>query len=137
MPPSYFHKSYVKHAQWVELWQDCARLDYVPSVSIHPVNTIRGGLDEVLKVFTYSVKPAELVDDPTWFYELHRQVHKLRFLAAGGLVKEVMRGLEALADDIAGDKDSGGQETGRQLVFDWQRPVKRYRKRKEISGHVD
>ena len=34
VPPGYFSKFYIKHEKWVELWQDAARLSYVPSVHI-------------------------------------------------------------------------------------------------------
>lgn len=34
---SYFTHGYIKQARWVELWQDCMRLDYAPSVHIRTV----------------------------------------------------------------------------------------------------
>lgn len=137
VPPSYFGKHYVKHARWVELWQKAARLNYAPSVDIQRIKTSTGGLEEAIKAATYSIKPAELADDPAWFHELHRQVAGLRFVAAGGVIKLALAGeLGREAEDIA-EGEPAGDETGQQLLFRWNRPVKRYRKRKEISSHAD
>jgi len=133
VPPSYFKKYYVKQARWVELWQAAARLNYAPSVDIRRVKTAKGGIEEAVKAATYSIKPAELSNDPAWFHEFHRQVASLRFLATGGIIKAALGGkVEGLADDIAEGKELEGEQ-GRTLVFDWTRPEKRYRRRKEAS----
>lgn len=42
---SYFTHGYVKHARWVELWQECMRLDYAPSVRISRVDHKGGRVD--------------------------------------------------------------------------------------------
>lgn len=127
VPPSYFGQGYIKHEKWISLWQEAARLDYAPSVHIKPVKILHGGLLEVIKTAAYSVKAEEIEAAPAWFVEYHRQTHKLRFFATGGMVKEYLTIDEEPADDIAGE--TGGTETGRRLVFDWHRPAKRYRKK--------
>ena len=90
VPPGYFSKFYIKHEKWVELWQDAARLSYVPSVHIRRADA-KGGIHEVVKLATYSTKPEEMDVSEDWFYEFHRQVSGLRFLATGGVVKDVLR----------------------------------------------
>ncbi|MGL0089943.1 protein rep, partial [Salmonella enterica subsp. enterica] len=37
VPPSMFTRDYVKHARWVELWRECLRVDYDPSVDVRAV----------------------------------------------------------------------------------------------------
>ena len=133
--PSYYFKTaaYIKHEKWLSLWQESARLDYQPSVYIKPVKTLVGGLMEVVKTTAYSVKADEIETAPEWFLEYHRQVHKLRFFATGGLVKEYLLIEDRPADDIA-EGQAEGIETGRKMLFDWKRPVKRYRKRQGESA---
>ena len=132
VPPSYFTRDYIKQEKWVELWQKAARLDYAPSVHIKPVKGLDGGLTEVIKTAAYSVKTEEIAEKPEWFLEYHRQTHKLRFFSTGGIVKEYLKFDEQPADDLVDDAVGGDAEVRRRLFFDWQRPVKRYRKKREI-----
>lgn len=135
VPPSYFKKDYIKHEKWVALWQDAARLDYAPVVDVQAVKALEGGLMEVIKTAAYSVKASEMEAAPEWFLEYHRQTHKLRFFATGGIIKKHLTIDEEPADDIT--EETEGTETGRRLVFGWQRPVKRYRKTSERPHHDD
>lgn len=62
---------------------------------------IKAGVVETLK---YAVKPADIMGDGSqasneWFYELTRQTHKLRFVATGGALKDILK------DDDIGDKE--------------------------------
>lgn len=134
VPPSYFAgHSYIKHEKWVTLWQDVAHLNYQPIVDIRRVKAVQDGIVEAVKAATYSIKPAELETDPIWFHEFHNQVSGLRFLATGGVIKKAL-GVKANeeADDIA-DTDSEGEVIDR-LIFTWQRPEKKYRRRQPVSG---
>lgn len=127
VPPSYFKSgAYLKHEKWVSLWQKAMRLDYAPSVDIQAVKTLDKGITEVVKAASYSVKPDEVADEAEWFCELHRQTQHLRFVALGGLLKEHIR-----LDETPEQDDDPATETGRKILFDWQRPVKHYRKRSE------
>lgn len=135
VPPSYFAKEYIKHEKWVSLWQECARLDYAPSVHIRPVKQLHGGLLETIKTAAYSVKANEVEAAPEWFLEYHRQTHKLRFFATGGVVKDHLTIDEAPADDITEEaNDESAPETGRKLLFNWQQEPRKYRKSGERDG---
>ena len=75
MVPSYwFTVAYIKHGRWVELWRDCLRINYEPNVDIRTVKPRTEGqsLTEVLQdavseTLKYSVKPADMTEDPTGF----------------------------------------------------------------------
>ena len=132
--PSYFTHNYVKHERWVELWQECARLDYRPSVRIQTVkpkvkgdgqSSLRNAVAETLK---YSVTPEDMLDRD-WLIELTRQVHRLRFIASGGALKDILRETEETEQDLllADDDGEGGGDP--ELFFDWRREIKRYVKR--------
>lgn len=105
--PSYFKgKTYIKQKRWAELWGDCLRVDYEPVVDVRTVKPKKGAAvvdgDDGMKAaiaetLKYAVKPDDIMhdnEDPKareWFYELTRQTHKLRFVATGGVLKNVLR----------------------------------------------
>ena len=127
--PSYFGKGYVTQSRWAELWQQCARLDYRPIVDIRTVRARRGApvekplrqaLAETLK---YSVKPSDMEGE--WLIELTRQVHKLRFVASGGVLKNVLRESDESEQDLL-LADGNGEGGDPVLIFNWRREIRRY-----------
>lgn len=127
--PSYFGRGYITQARWAELWESCARLDYSPVVDVRAVKGDLGkAVQETLK---YSVKPSDMQSDREWFLEYTRQVRKLRFVATGGALKDVLKPEEQITDQDMVMADQVGEEPGNdgpRLCFDWDRPVKRYRR---------
>ncbi|EEX9039650.1 TPA: protein rep [Escherichia coli] len=154
VPPAMLSgREYVKHARWVELWRDCLRVDYEPNVDIRVVKPgkpkdgesspcavaeqLRGAVVETLK---YATKPADMLADPEWFLELTRQVHKRRFVATGGVLKNVLQlDQETNEDLIMADGVAEGADDGSRLAFSWERKVKKYqrdraRDKRQLSG---
>ncbi|EEV6722892.1 protein rep [Escherichia coli] len=143
VPPSMLSgREYVKHARWVELWRDCLRVAYDPNVDIRVVKSrkpkddeslpcvaaeqLRGAVVETLK---YSTKPADMLADPEWFLELTRQVHKRRFVATGGALKNVLQlERETNEDLIMADGMPEGTDDGSRLAFSWVPVVKKYQR---------
>lgn len=128
-------RSYVKQQRWVELWGDCLQVDYAPTVDIRTVKPrhdgesglaiteqLRGAVSETLK---YAVKPSDMVDDPDWFLTMTEQVHKLRFIATGGALKDALRVDDESNDDliVASDQEA---ETGDKLSFSWRPTMRHY-----------
>ena len=134
--PSYFGKSYVTQSRWTELWQDCARLDYTPIVHVQAVKSktgigsidqtpLRRAISETLK---YAVKPSDMRDD--WLIALTRQVHQLRFIASGGVLKDILReGEETEKDLLLADDPSATDASEPDVFFKWHRTIRRYVKR--------
>lgn len=137
---SWFKKSYVKHARWVELWKDALRVDYEPNVDIRTVKQkdksaceptsicqyLQGAVAETLK---YSVKPEDMTEHPAWFLELTRQTHKRRFIATGGVLKNVLKlDEESDKDLIVMEGEEDGDDDGLRLAFGWKRKERRYRR---------
>lgn len=112
--PSYFTYNYIKQMDWVRLWASVLQVNYLPNVDVRAVKSkgkskgepmtdddVKTGVVETLK---YAVKPADIVGDGSqashnWFYELTRQTHKLRFVATGGALKDILK------DDDISDKE--------------------------------
>lgn len=137
VPPSYFKgKTYISRNGWANLWQSAGRLDYFPQVHIEvikprdpadpdPVNFLQGAAAEVLK---YSVKPADMTVDPEWFRELTRQVHKRRFLASGGVLKDSIRQDDETEKDLLLDDKNPSLEydDGSRLCFSYRPDRRKY-----------
>lgn len=131
---SYFGRDYVSQARWVELWRACARLDYDPVVD---VRVVKGELSKaVQETLKYSVKPSDMEADSEWFLEMTRQVHKLRFVATGGVLKDVLKPESEVTNEdlvMADGNQTVVEECGPKLRFGWNRPVKRYCKIRDDS----
>lgn len=129
-------RHYVKQSRWTDIWRDCMRLDYSPVVDIRVVkskgqedvsNALRAGITETLK---YSVKPDDMTDDEQWFLELTRQCHRRRFIATGGVLKDILRVDDETDADLAlVDGDADGDDDAR-LSFGWRVTDRRYRRKK-------
>lgn len=86
-----------------------------------------------MKTFTYSVKPETLEADQEWTLEYFRQVHKLRFIAAGGALKDAIRSIDSVTDEdmIYTDdnpKPEAPEKELRQLGYSWRRHELKYRR---------
>lgn len=130
--PSYFSHGYVTQMRWIELWQETARLDYVPVVDIRAVkgqgDALAGAVAETLK---YAVKPSDMTADDGWFLELTRQVHRRRFISSGGALKDVLKESQETERDLllADSQDAPDDAAKPELYFDWHRSHKQYLKR--------
>ena len=113
----YFGKNYIKQADWVEMWRHALRLDYNPVLDCRAV---KQGQQPVQLV-------PELVADREWFLELTRQMHKMKCITTGGVLKEYLKELEAEPEDLIGESDLPEGEDEAKLYFGWRRSEKRYR----------
>lgn len=137
VPPSWFGKDYVAHARWVELWQQCARLNYAPNVDIRTVKPKRAGMTDfealsgaVQETLKYAVKPSDMTDDPDWFLEMTKQVHKKRFIATGGVLKDALRVTEETEEDLLVEAQGTGEESQKRIAFAWNTDKRKYRRSK-------
>ena len=140
--PSYFSHSYIKQERWGELWGECLRVDYVPVVDIRavkakkksdqtPDDAIKSAIMETLK---YAIKPDDMMGDGSqpanfWFYELTRQVFKLRFVASGGVLKDALKSDDEITDDDLvniNQEDNEGDIDDRRLVFTYKKAIHQY-----------
>lgn len=124
--PSYFGVNYLSQAKWVEMWQKSLRVDYKPVLDVQalkPNDSLVGLLAEVVK---YSVKESDLTADKEWLLELTRQLHRIKAIAVGGILREYMRELEQEPTDLIGQDNEDEVDEG-HLYFGWKRQVKKYK----------
>lgn len=129
VPASYFTKNYLKHSQWVAMWRAALRVPYDPIVDVRIVRNqsqrdgITAAVRETLK---YAVKPGDMKASDEWFWELTRQLHKLRFVAAGGALKSVLRPGDETEQDLLLLRESEMPQERASTYFRWREQVKRY-----------
>lgn len=152
VPADYFSRNYIKQAEWVSLWQDALKCDYLPNVDIRtvkqPKNTPRNAQNArissaIAETMKYSVKPSDLLKTPKnakysdygWLYEYLRQVKGLRFVVIGGSLRGLVKA-EWVTDKTDDDLIHTGSDTDTepnqddepiQIRFDYDRMAKRYK----------
>ena len=126
VPRSYFGRNYIKQSEWVSMWRGSMRLDYDPILDVQAVKEGSKPMELVPELFKYCVKESDLVADREWFLELTRQMHKMRAIATGGVLKDYLKELEEEPADLIGDSKSGEIDEA-SLYFGWKRKEKKYR----------
>ena len=127
--PGYFKRGYLKQRDWVKVWRSCLRVDYDPVVDIRAVRHNSHPNELVPEILKYCVKEADLVSDADWFLELTRQMHRVRTIATGGVLKEYLKQLEQEPEDLIGrDEFKAENEVDEgHLYFEWKCPEKKYK----------
>ena len=128
--PSYFSgQAYIKQKDWVELWKSCLRVDYDPVVDIRALRRDSHPNEVVPEILKYCVKESDLVADREWFIELTKQMHKMRTIATGGVLKKYLKQLEEEPEDLIGRDENESEEEIDEgyLLFGWESKVKKYK----------
>ena len=126
VPAGYFGHKYVKHSEWRELWRDCMGLDYTPVMDVRAVKQGDTPMQLVPEMLKYLVKESDMVADREWFLELTRQLHNMRSVATGGILKKYLQDLEHEPDDLIGEGNEEDAGFG-SIYFGWHPWDKRYR----------
>lgn len=127
---SYFSRNYIRQDDWVKLWRSCAKLDYNPVMDVQAVKRGTAPMQLVPELLKYCTKESDLVADRGWFLELTRQMHKLRCISTGGVLKDYLQALEAEPEDLIGqDEEELAKPDDPSLYFQWKRREKKYKLR--------
>lgn len=123
--PSYFKNNYISQKTWSILWQDALNVDYQPIVN---VKKVKGDIDKgILETLKYSTKPTDMLTDVDWFLELTKQTHKMRFVATGGVLKDVFRDDDNESDqELISVGEEKEEDDGRRISFGFNREQLRY-----------
>ena len=94
--PSYYFKTkyYIKHSEWVEMWQKALRVDYTPIVDVRRIkakgnwSAEKSASKETIK---YSIKHTDLTSRTDEdFTHIINQTKGMRFISTGGILKEMI-----------------------------------------------
>jgi plasmid rolling circle replication initiator protein Rep len=126
--PGYFGKNYLKQSEWVEMWQRSLRIDYNPVLDVQAVKKGEQPMQLVPELLKYCVKESDLVVDREWFIELTRQLHKMKAVVVGGVLRQYLRELENEPEDLIGeDEKREGDLNEGHLYFGWKQKLKKYK----------
>jgi len=134
MNSSYFKYGYLKTNNWAELWGDCLNVNYLPVVDVRMVKAKKGSdkspiSEAVAETLKYAVKPADMIKDPEWFKELTRQVHKLRFVSTGGILKDLFKEDVSEEDLLLLTEEEETDKELRILNYNWFKNEKNYKRK--------
>ena len=139
VPKSYAtSRYYISQKKWMQLWQECCRLQYAPNVDIRFLKgDVRKGFAEVAK---YSAKESDYIIPEDFdltvdvVADLDSALHKRRLISYGGVIAEARRALklqdEETADLVHVDGEAVSAETVRQVVYFWSSGFSNY------IGHI-
>lgn len=125
--PSFFSHGYIKRHEWVNIWRTCMKLDYTPVIDVRAVKQGDKPMQLVPEIIKYVTKESDMVADREWFLELTRQLHKMRLIATGGVLKEYLKELQQEPEDLIGEGDDSVIEDLMTLLFGWRRQERKYR----------
>jgi plasmid rolling circle replication initiator protein Rep len=128
---SYFKGgNYIKQEKWVQMWRKALRIDYDPGAHIQAikVNTNSDTLDILLEVAKYTIKGDDLTADREWLIEYTKQVHKLRAISLGGILKQYLSDEEATNEElvIGESNDELNELVAPYYLANWDKPDRRY-----------
>lgn len=115
----------ISQSKWVELWQQCLRVDYKPIIHVSAIAKHHDPKVIVPEILKYQVKESDLVADREWFVELTRQMHQTRGIAVGGVLRRYMQKLEQEPTLIGKDEETEVEQES--LTFRWKRNTKKYK----------
>ena len=151
LPASYFSgQAYIPTREWVQLWRQAMRLNYDPVCDIRQVKakvsaeTTPEGTDgrllavqsAVSEVAKYATKATDLLAGGSdWLAEYVAQVHGLKFLTSGGVLKGIFIDQRPEQEDLVhvGDEEEGNGAVVDNLAFHWRTSRKRYARKRSTA----
>lgn len=109
---NYFKKSdYINKTEWTEMWKKALKVDYTPVVDVRRIKSKNENFSDIdsaiIETVKYSVKHSDLVKRTNEdFYYLYTQTKNLRFISAGGILKEHLNLIKIDEDLINLKKES-------------------------------
>ena len=128
VPRSFFGRGYIRKPEWIQLWRDCMQLNYKPIIDVKAVKDGDRPMCLVPELLKYVTKESDLVAEREWFLELTRQLHGMRLVSTGGVLKKFLGELESEPEDLIGDDGNQEGEDLASLYFGWKRQEKKYRR---------
>jgi plasmid rolling circle replication initiator protein Rep len=128
--PNYFGGNYIKQEKWVEMWKKALRVDYDPGAHIKSIKIDSSSekFDLVSEVAKYTVKGDDLTLNLSWTIEYTKQVHKLRAISLGGILKQYLSDDEATNEELVIGElaDDLNDITSPYYLASWNKPDLRY-----------
>jgi hypothetical protein len=128
VPGSYFGgRRYVSQSEWADLWRECLRIDYTPIIHIKAIHPYMSPTIILPELLGYCTKASHLLAEREWLYTLTRQMHHVRAVGVGGVMKQYLSQLEYDPDFIhANEEQAITLSECPEIEFVWGAKTKRY-----------
>ena len=144
---SYFKKSdYINQKEFLQMWRDATRNQNITQVDVRRIKSKNENFSDIdsaiIETVKYSVKHSDLVKRTNEdFYYLYTQTKNLRFISAGGILKEHLNLIKIDEDLINLKKENEALwiEIAR-LIYTWQNGeycLKEIKPPKENKEHIE
>lgn len=129
-------RTYIKTAKWAELWQRSLRVHYLPVVDARKIRQKGNQLESkaIIETLKYTTKVEDLLSDKDWFLTLTDQLYKKRFLATGGMLKDMLKEettekkMLLLTDEEEQEQEEIKEELKQSLFFGFEKISQKYKK---------
>lgn len=134
---SYFNsRYYIKTKRWSELWMESLKVNYLPVVDVRKIKFKNGMIETkaIVETLKYTTKIEDLLDDKNWFLELTDQLFKKRFIATGGVLKDLLKeniSVEEMINTGLDEKENEievNDDEHCSLYFQWNNIFRKYKK---------
>ncbi len=119
-------RNYLNKSEWTEMWKKALKVDYTPVVDVRRIKSKNENFSDIdsaiMETVKYSVKHSDLCKRSNEdFYYLYTQTKSLRFISAGGILKEHLNLIKIDEDLINLKKENEALwiEICR-LIYTWQ-----------------
>lgn len=148
---TYFKNKYIKHSEWVRLWQKALRIDYEPTVNVKRVKPKKEGQDvesAVLETGKYAVKDSDYILDDKIETDkavavLDKALKGRRLIGFGKFFREVKKELnigdvESSTADLVGNNEEQEckcpicQSNLKETLYQWHYGLNNYYKEDKI-----
>lgn len=128
VPACYFSgQYYLSQAAWAELWRQCLGIDYTPVTDVRAIHRLDDPCKVIPEIFKYQTKAGHLLADRDWLVELTRQMHGVRAVGVGGVLRSHLRELTLdPADLIHSDEEADALANCPIVQFEWSVAYRRY-----------
>ncbi|MBD0385200.1 MAG: protein rep [Nostoc sp. C3-bin3] len=129
MVPSYYFSGqyYLSQSAWAELWRQSLGVDYTPVTDVRAIHQWGDPCKVIPEIFKYQTKARHLLADRDWLVELTRQMHGVRAVGVGGVLRNKLRELTLdPANFIHSDEESDALANCPSVHFAWSVSHKRY-----------
>ena len=144
---NYFKKSdYINKSEWTEMWRKSLGVEYTPVVDVRRIKSKNENFSDIdsaiIETVKYSVKHTELTKRSNEdFYYLYTQTKGMRFISAGGILKQHLNLIKIDEDLINLKKDNEALwiEIAR-LIYTFQNGeycLKEIKPPKEKNDHIE
>lgn len=129
-------RNYLKTEHWAELWKQSLRISYVPVVDVRKIRQKGSEIESkaIIETLKYTTKVEDLLADKEWFLKLTDQLFKKRFIATGGVLKDMLKDEVSESEMIfTGEEqisldEEKMEEIKQSLFFGFEEKTQRYRK---------